>query len=80
MKERLLSNWTVIRLTRLLIGAGAAVHGILQNEFIFMAAGLFLLLGAVLNYSCCGSAGCPIPYSKKQTNKDIEYEEMDVSK
>jgi hypothetical protein len=80
MKERIVSNWSVIRLIRLLIGAGAAVQGILQKETILIAAGLFLLLGAVLNYGCCGSAGCPVSYSKKQTEKDTEYEDVDISK
>jgi hypothetical protein len=80
MKERILSNWNVIRFIRLVIGAGAAVQGILQKETILTVAGIFLLLGAVLNYGCCGSAGCPVSYSKKQTEKDIDYEEVDRSK
>ena len=80
MKERIFSNWSVIRFLRLLIGTGAAVQGILQKEWILTVAGLFLLLGAALNYGCCGSTGCPVSYSKKQTEKDTEYEEVDVSK
>lgn len=80
MKERVLSNWGVMRFVRLLIGAGAAVQGIWQKETFLIAAGLFLMFGALLNYGCCGSAGCPVSYSKKQTEKDIEYEEVDRSK
>jgi hypothetical protein len=80
MKERILSHWNVIRFIRLVIGAGAVVQGILQKETILTVAGFFLLLGAVLNYGCCGSAGCPVSYSKKQKEKDIDYEEVDNSK
>jgi hypothetical protein len=80
MKERIFSNWSVMRFIRLLIGAGAAVQGVLQKETFLTAAGLFLMLGALLNYGCCGSIGCPVSYSKKQTEKDPEYEEVDSSK
>ena len=80
MKERILYNWSVIRFIRLLIGSVAAVQGILQKETILIAAGFFLLLSAVLNYGCCGNAGCPVINSKKQTNKETEYEEVDISK
>lgn len=66
MKERIMNNWGVIRFIRLVIGAGAAVQGILQEECFVTIAGIFIALGAVLNYGCCGSAGCPVSYSKKQ--------------
>lgn len=80
MKERVFSNWNLMRFIRFFIGALAIVQGIWQKESLPVIAGIFLLLTAVLNYGCCGSAGCTVPYSKKQKEKNIEYEEVDASK
>ena len=79
MRERVLNNWNVVRFVRLLIGAGAVVQGIGQKETFLTTAGLFLLLGALLNYGCCGSAGCPVSYSKRPTAKAVESEEKACS-
>lgn len=69
-----------MRFVRLLTGAGATVQGIWQKEMVLTVAGLFLMFSAVLTYGCCGSTGCAVSYSKKQREKDIEYEEVDNSK
>lgn len=68
MKERVFSSWNLMRLIRLFIGMLVIVQGIWQRESLPIIAGFFLLFTAVLNYGCCGSAGCVVSYSKK-TNK-----------
>lgn len=80
MKERVLSNWNWLRFIRLFIGIIAVIQGISQGETLLIIAGIFLLLSALLNFGCCGSTGCPISFSKKQTGKEVEYEEVDASK
>ncbi len=67
MKQRILTNWSLIRAICLLMGAGAAAQGILQEEPVLLIAGSFILVGAVLNYGCCGSS-CPVSYSGKKEN------------
>lgn len=55
-------------------------QGVGQRETLLVIAGVFLLLSALLNYGCCGTAGCPVSNSKRQATKEVEYEEVDASK
>lgn len=72
MKQRVLTNWSLIRAIRLLMGAGAVAQGILQEEPFLLIAGSFILVGAMLNYGCCGNS-CPVSYSgKKDIHMDTE--------
>lgn len=80
MKERVFSNWNLMRFIRLFIGMWVIVQGIWERESLPIIAGFFLLLTAVLNYGCCGSAGCAVSYSKNQIKKEVEYEEVDAAK
>lgn len=79
MKERILTNWNLIRVIRLLLGAGIAAQGILQAELFFTIAGAFILLGAELNYGCGGSGGCSVSYSPKADSK-TGPEKVDTAK
>jgi hypothetical protein len=62
MKQRITGNWTTVRFLRFLIGSVAVVQGIVQREVVVILAGLFVFMGAILNFGCCGSAGCPVTY------------------
>ena len=64
MMKKILSGWNGLRILRLLIGTGAVAQGIVQKEGLITIAGIWILLGAVLNLGCCGSGGCSVPTSK----------------
>jgi hypothetical protein len=78
--KRVLIGWNVFRVVRLLIGMAALVQGIVQKEVLVLAAGSWILFGALFNLGCCGSGGCAVPKSTQKTNKEVTYEEVDVSK
>lgn len=62
MNNNILKNWTVLRIVRLVAGAGLAIYaGISGNYLFFILAGLFLIQ-AILNRSCCGcsSGSCSV--------------------
>lgn len=62
MKQRLLTNWTLWRIMRLVLSLVFIVQGILKTDYILLSAGLFLLIHALYN-SCatCVSGNCEIP-------------------
>lgn len=78
--NKLLTGWNVFRLVRLLIGLAALVQGIIQKEVLLLAGGSWVLFGALFNLGCCGSGGCSVLTSTQKTNKEVSYEEVDVSK
>ena len=78
--NKFLTGWNVFRVVRLLIGLTAVVQGIVQKEVLVLAAGIWLLFGALFNVGCCGSSGCYVPKSKQKTNKEVAYEDVDASK
>ena len=78
--KSLLIGWNVMRVVRLLIGLAALVQGIIQKEGLLLAAGGWILFGAIFNVGCCGPNGCAVPTSTKKTNKETDYEELDASK
>jgi hypothetical protein len=73
MKQRIITNWNLVRFLRLVIGLAAAIQGILQREVVVTIAGLFLFSTAIFNYGCCGSGGCSVSYPSKE-NKTIQLE------
>lgn len=74
--KRLLIGWNAFRMIRLLIGIAALVQGIIQKEGLVLAAGGWILFGALFNRGCCGSGGCSVPMSKQKIRKGVEYEEV----
>jgi len=69
-------DWGVVRWLRLLLGLYLAYQAfILKDGFSgFLAA--FLLMQAITNTGCCGTAGCSVPTQKYNEDKlgNIEYE------
>jgi hypothetical protein len=45
-----------------MIGTGALIQGIVQREVVIFFAGAFLFITALLNFGCCGNAGCQVLY------------------
>lgn len=78
--QSFLTGWNLSRVVRLLIGLAAVVQGIIQKEGLVLAAGGWILVGAVFNFGCCGGSSCSIPKARQKTKKEVEYEEVDVSK
>lgn len=65
MKQRLLTNWNLWRIIRLILSFIFVWQGILKVDYIVLAAGVFLLIHAIVN-SCatCASENCKIPQKK----------------
>ncbi|WP_255499238.1 hypothetical protein [Dysgonomonas sp. HDW5A] len=71
--DRLLKNWYLMRIVRLLAGVGIAVYAISSKDYTFLLlAGLFLFQ-AIMNISCCGSKGC---YTNKEKPKENIYRDQ----
>lgn len=66
-----LKNWDVIRIIRLVAGVGIGVYAISSKDYIFLLLAGMFLLQAILNISCCGSAGCATSNQQKQVYKDV---------
>ncbi len=66
IKARLLSNWNLWRITRLVLSIVFVISGIIAIDYILILAGVFLLGQAVIN-TCvtCVSGNCEIPQKTK---------------
>jgi hypothetical protein len=66
IKARLLSNWNLWRITRLVLSIVFVISGIINLDYILLASGVFLLGQAVFN-TCvtCVSGNCEIPQKTK---------------
>ena len=70
--NKLLRNWDIFRLIRLLSGAGFAIYGIYSGDQFLTTLGLLLAFMAVINWSCCCSGGeCGTSQKTKPIYKDI---------
>lgn len=82
LKQRLFTNWHLVRIVRLGIGLMLLVMGIQNKEWAMGLFSLFFLFQAVTDTGCCGTRGyCPpSPNSnggtKAMLNDEIEYEEI----
>jgi hypothetical protein len=65
MKERLLYNWSLWRITRLILSFVFIINGIINTDFILITGGVFLLIHALYN-ACvfCAGGNCEIPKKK----------------
>jgi hypothetical protein len=65
MKERLLTNWTLWRITRFILSLIFIINGVIKVDYILILGGVFLLGHALVN-SCatCASGNCEIPQKK----------------
>lgn len=62
IKGRLLSNWNLWRIIRLVLSIVFIVNGIINLDYILLVGGIFLLGHALLN-ACltCVGENCEIP-------------------
>lgn len=66
IKSRLLSHWSLWRITRLILSIVFIINGIINLDYILLASGIFLLGHALLNacLTCVGN-NCEIPQKQK---------------
>ncbi len=62
MKERLLKNWTTWRIIRFVLSIVFITMGAIKLDYILIAAGVFLLIQAIVNTcATCAAGNCEIP-------------------
>ena len=83
LKERLFSNWHLIRIFRLGIGIVMLIAGIQSKDWMIGLLSAFFLYQAITDTGCCGARGCYTPTTRKTedyvrsvSNETIEYEEI----
>lgn len=77
MKQIILSNWTLMRFLRLVMGIAILVQAVIAKDILFAFAGIVFTAMPVFNIGSCGTAGCATPGKKTQdTTKNIIYEEV----
>lgn len=78
MKQIILTNWTFLRVLRLLLGLAIIVQALIVSDLLLGTAGLLFSSMAVFNASCCGTAGCATT-TKRSSSKSVNettYEEV----
>lgn len=82
-KEKLMTNWHLMRMVRLGIGVMMLVVGIQNKDWPVGLFSLFFLYQAVADTGCCGTQGCgPVrPNARNSTiaaaqEEVIEFEEV----
>ena len=80
-KQRLTTNWHLMRLVRLGLGIMMVVMGIQGHDWAIGLFSVFFLYQAVTDTGCCGSGGCNTPVGRKEMARyddttPIEYEEI----
>lgn len=78
LKERLLTNWDLMRIVRLAIGVWLGVQAVMQMDIFVALFSAFFLYQAITGTGCCGAGACYAPPrgKTKSTVQDIEYEEV----
>ena len=77
MRERLLTNWHLLRLLRLIAGVAIAAQAFYLKEWMLFIAGTVFAAIALFHAGCCIYNSCNTYSSSTNKNdKDIEYEEV----
>jgi hypothetical protein len=81
MKQVLLSNWTLMRILRIVAGLILLVSAFIHRDTLVGSFGIFFLLQGVFNFNTCGMGGCYIsscatyhPDKKLQTSEELTAE------
>ena len=77
MKNRLLNNWTLPRILRVIIGMIIIGEAIFRADMVTGLAGTIFTAMGVFDVGCCGAGGCYTPLKKTAAvSEDINYEEI----
>lgn len=81
MKQLLFTNWTFMRILRLIAGAILLVSAFIHKDTLVGSFGLFFMLQGVFNFNTCGMGGCYTsscatyqPKNKLQTREELTAE------
>ena len=82
-KDRLTTNWHLMRIMRGGIGLMMLVMGIQSKDWALGLFSSFFLYQAITDTGCCGSQGCATPKERNKINTSgpatdlpVEYEEI----
>jgi hypothetical protein len=78
IKQKLFTNWHLMRIMRLAIGLWMLVVGIQTRDWAVGLFSTFFLYQAITDTGCCGSQACNTPSVRKKEEivSEIEYEEV----
>ncbi|MHB1177684.1 MAG: hypothetical protein ACYCZO_05065 [Daejeonella sp.] len=60
LRERIFTNWSLMRWVRLVMGAVIAFQAIQLQDVLFGILSIFFIFQALSNTGCCGAAGCNV--------------------
>ncbi len=78
-KQKLLTNWHIMRVMRLGIGIMMIGMGIQSRDLAIGLFSIFFLYQAVTDTGCCGAGACNTPMRRKPqgaADEVAEYEEI----
>jgi hypothetical protein len=83
VKQKLFTNWHMVRLFRLAIGIMMLVAGIQNKDWMMGLVSAFFLYQALTDSGCCGTKACYATKTRKTagsvgpaSDETIEYEEV----
>ncbi|WP_107038263.1 hypothetical protein [Brumimicrobium mesophilum] len=84
MKERLLTNWTILRVIYLVLGTMVIVQTAMSREWIGVLFGAYFVSMGLFAFGCasgnCSGGNCSTDSKQNHNNKteDITFEEVKV--
>lgn len=79
IKERLFTNWHLMRWFQLGMGIYVGIHAWQSHSALSAFFSALFLFQAYTNTGCCGNNGCataPQKMSVKKETEEVEYEEV----
>lgn len=65
MLQKIISNWTFIRLIRLILGIFIIIQSVQIQNYWMIILGIVFSVMALINVGCCGNS-CSIPIKKEK--------------
>jgi hypothetical protein len=75
----LTSDWTLMRILRLVTGGMVLGQGILTNQWLFAGIGGYLFVMSLLNIGGCSSGVCGVQPFRKQvqdSDREVHFDEV----
>jgi hypothetical protein len=80
MVNRLLRNWTIIRVVYLLLGSFVAIQAGMHSEWLGMTFGIYFASMGLFGFGCArGSCGY-VPTKQTKPEQDLVFEEVKEQK
>jgi len=81
LRQRLLSNWHLMRIVRLILSVGLLVMAFHGKDIAMGSLALLFLVTTIAGVGCCGPNGCSIPertYYKGKMTDASDNKTLDV--